>query len=117
MSLSDKITSAEQFDSTPAGKALKEYSHAFALALRLEENPDADDDSRSARARWDAAKLAERALIEEIKRLQSNTLRKRPIAFLRYRAAADPVQFQYRSDAGDPPEDEGWIALYRRGQS
>ena len=48
---------------------------------------------------------------DEIERLR---LRKRPVAWVRY--VCGTSQFQHASDAGDPPEDEGWIALYRRGE-
>jgi hypothetical protein len=48
---------------------------------------------------------------DEIDRLR---LRKRPVAWVRY--VCGTSQFQHASDAGDPPEDEGWIALYRRGE-
>jgi hypothetical protein len=41
-------------------------------------------------------------------------LRKRPIAWMRY--VSGGPQFQHASDEGDPPEDHGWIALYRRAQ-
>jgi hypothetical protein len=42
------------------------------------------------------------------------TLRKRPIAWMRYNCGS--AEFQHTTFQRDPPEDEGWIALYRRGQ-
>ena len=60
--LSDKLTSAEQFDSTPAGKALHRFKGAFIAAL---QNPAYGS------PQIDASREAERALIEEIKRLQN----------------------------------------------
>lgn len=42
-------------------------------------------------------------------------LAKRPIAWMRY--VSGTSEFRHASDKGDPPEDEGWIALYRRNGS
>lgn len=63
-----------------------------------------------------------RRRIHELERLLSLTrgegeqvtLRKRPIAWMRY--VCGTSQFRHASDEGDPPEEEGWIALYRRGE-
>jgi hypothetical protein len=41
-------------------------------------------------------------------------LRKRPIAWMRYNCGS--AEFQHTTFQRDPPEDEGWIALYRRGE-
>ena len=110
--LSDKLTSAEQFDATPAGKALKEFRRALMAAAADDGSEDGPRFNETG-GLWTKCRSAERALIEEIKRLQSNALRKRPIAWMRQGEGYCDVQFQ--GDARDPPEDEGWIALYRRG--
>jgi len=47
---------------------------------------------------------------DEIERLR---LRKRPVAWVRY-GGGEP-EFRHASPEADPTEDEGWIALYRRG--
>lgn len=110
--LESRIAELEAFEATPAGAALKKYRDKMQTAILAEGVEDAVPSEH-----WTEVRKADRVLIAEIKALQSEPLRKRPIAWMRYVAevGAPPAQFRYRSDDGDPPEEEGWIALYRRG--
>lgn len=72
--LSDKITSAEQFDATPAGKALKAFRRALQKAEHADCNPHLGQSHEAAPRTgelWTKRRAAEYVLIEEIKALQA----------------------------------------------
>lgn len=105
--LQSRLSALESFEATPAGAALVKFRRA------VEAWDMHDDNEDTIAAHQSTVNACEQALIAEIRKLMADKLRKRPIAWMRY--VSGGPQFQHYSDEGDPPEDEGWIALYRRG--
>ena len=62
----------------------------------------------------DGIECRDETIRQQDTRIKELSLRKRPIAWMR-QCEGGGAAFCSNQEDGDPPEDEGWIALYRRG--